>query len=140
MYLNITLTLESTGYQRLEFDRRDDIGKRLPYTPRSKVRAALRQLFLRSRERAAALKRDGYTCQECNTKQSKAKGREVSIQCHHKTPIDWEGLIDLVYERLLVNEKHLETLCVDCHKLHSDEQRAIRRGKPVRTVRHRDIP
>jgi hypothetical protein len=32
------------------------MGKKLPYTPRSKVRAALRQLWLRSRERAAALK------------------------------------------------------------------------------------
>ncbi len=74
------------------------MSKRLPNTPRSTVRAALRQLWLRSRERAAALKRDQYTCQVCGRKQSKAKGKEFDVQVHHKDGIgNWEQVIDSVY-------------------------------------------
>ena len=92
------------------------MGKKLPNTPRSRVRAALRQLWLRSRERASALKRDKYCCQKCGIKQSRAKGKEVYVEVHHKELIDWEALIDLVYERLLVNPEKLTTFCPDCHK------------------------
>lgn len=93
------------------------MGKRLPTTPRSKVRAALRQLWLRSRERAAALKRDGYTCQTCNRKQSKAKGKEFAVQVHHREGIgDWEAVITSVYQELLCDPSFLETICEDCHK------------------------
>lgn len=92
------------------------MSRKLPHTPRSRVRSALRQLWLRSRERAAALKRDGYTCQRCNVKQSKAKGREVDVTVHHKDGVAWEALIDLVYERLLVDPERLETLCRGCHE------------------------
>jgi 5-methylcytosine-specific restriction endonuclease McrA len=93
------------------------MGKKLPNTPRSKIRAALRQLWLRSRERAAALKRDGYTCQGCGRKQSKAKGKEFAVQVHHKAGvIDWEELIDLMYKSgLLCQPEGLETLCKECH-------------------------
>ena len=90
--------------------------RRLPYTPRSKVRSALRQLWLRSRERAAALRRDGYTCQRCGAKQSKARGKEIAVNVHHLDGIDWEALIDLVYERLLVPPDRLKTECVSCHE------------------------
>ncbi len=91
------------------------MGKKLPYTPRSKVRAALRQLWLRSRERAAALKREKYCCQLCGIKQSKAKGREVKVQVHHLDGIDWEWILDKVYEKLLCNPDRLEVLCKKCH-------------------------
>lgn len=97
------------------------MGKRLPNTPRSKVRAALRQLWLRSRERAACLKRDGYICQVCNKKQSKSKGKEIAVVVHHLDGIDWDELIDLVYERLLVNPDRLETLCDKCHDHHHEK-------------------
>lgn len=90
--------------------------KKKPYTPRSRIRASLRQLWLRSRERAAALKRDKYTCQKCGKKQSRKKGCEIYVQVHHKEGINWEGLIDLVAERLLQTPDKLETLCEDCHK------------------------
>lgn len=97
------------------------MGKRLPGTPRSKVRSALRQLWLRSRERVAALKRDQYSCQVCGVKQSKAKGREVSVEVHHLSPCDWEALIDLVYERLLINPDGLRVVCPKCHdKIHEE--------------------
>ena len=91
------------------------MGKKQPNTPRSRVRASLRQLWLRSRERASTLKRDAYICQTCNRKQSKAKGKEFAVVVHHKDGIDWDELIDLVYERLLVNPDRLETLCEKCH-------------------------
>ena len=89
--------------------------KRLPTTPRSRVRAALRQLWLRSRERAAALKAGGYRCAKCGAKQSRAAGKEVYVQVHHANGIDWEALIDLVYQRLLHPPGLLRVLCVDCH-------------------------
>lgn len=92
------------------------MGKRSLSTPRSKVRAALRQLFLRSRERAAAIKRDKYTCQTCGVKQSKAKGKEVSVEVHHVNGIEWEDLISIVYEMLLCDPSKLITLCKECHK------------------------
>ena len=86
-------------------------------TPRSRVRSCLRQLWLRSRERAFALKRDGYSCRMCGVKQSKAKGREVSVEVHHKEGItNWEEVIDCIYKSILCNPEHLETLCGECHK------------------------
>ena len=97
------------------------MGKRLPYTPKSQIRSALRNLFLRSREHQAVLKRDGYTCQECGAKQSKAKGREVKVQVHHEHPINWERIFDVVYEELLVAPIYMVTLCEDCHDKQRDE-------------------
>lgn len=84
-------------------------------TPRSKVKQALRQLSLRSRERAAALKRDGYICRKCGRKQSKARGKELFVEVHHKQGVEWEKLIDLVYEMLLCSPDEMETLCHECH-------------------------
>ncbi len=93
------------------------MGRKLSYTPRNRVRSALRRLFLRSRERAAALKREKYTCQKCGAKQSKAKNKEVYVECHHKKGIgNWEKVIDMIYEELLCNPNLLEILCIQCHK------------------------
>ncbi len=92
------------------------MGKRLPHTPRSKVRAALQQLWLRSRERAAALKTAGYRCEECGAKQSAAKGRVVALEVHHMNGVEWEQVIDYVYRHLLCNPADLEVLCKACHE------------------------
>jgi predicted HNH restriction endonuclease len=90
---------------------------RKPITPRSQVRAALRKVWLRSRERALALKLAGYSCQSCGAKQSKAKGREQKVEVHHKIGIaQWEKIIDSVYEGLLISPNGLEVLCPECHK------------------------
>ncbi len=89
--------------------------RRKPTTPRSQVRSALRQLWLRSRERAAAIKRDKYTCQECGVKQSKAKGREIKVEVDHLNGIVWEQMIDYIYRHLLVDPGYLETVCKGCH-------------------------
>jgi 5-methylcytosine-specific restriction endonuclease McrA len=80
------------------------------------VKAALHQLWLRSRERAEALKRDGYTCQHCGVKQSKVKGKEQKVCVHHLAGIQWEQVVDYVYRHILVEPSELETLCPDCHK------------------------
>lgn len=96
------------------------MGKRLASTPRSKVREALRRLSLRSRERQAALKRDHYTCQVCGAKQSKAKGREVAVEVHHRKPVLWDVLIDQVYEMLLCHPDDMVTLCKECHQRETD--------------------
>lgn len=93
------------------------MGKRLLGTPRSKVRNALRMLFLRSRERAAALKRDNYSCCRCDVKQSKAKGREIGVEVHHLQGVgNWDLIIDAIYSQLLCDPAHMQTLCKDCHK------------------------
>lgn len=85
-------------------------------TPRGKVRAALRQLFLRSRERAAALKASGHCCEACGVKASKAEGREVAIEVHHREGVaNWEQLIDMVYAELLCDPELLRVLCKSCH-------------------------
>ena len=92
------------------------MGKRLKSTPRGKVRAAIRQLWLHSRERAEALKRDGYTCQICGVKQSQAMGREQKVEVHHLDGILWDNVIDYIFRHVLVDPKYLQTLCPDCHK------------------------
>ena len=96
------------------------MSRRKPYTPSSQIRSALRRVFLRSRERARTLKEQNYTCQCCGAKQSKAKGREKSVEVHHVDGVNWAGLIDLVRERLLAGE--LECLCIDCHKAETLQQ------------------
>ena len=93
------------------------MGAKKPNTPRSKVRAALRALWLRSRERAAALKREGNTCQCCGVKASTAKGREQKVEVHHiECAIPWDHLIDEVYRHLLCEPGKLAVVCPDCHK------------------------
>lgn len=93
------------------------MGARQPYTPKSQIRSALRRLFLRSRERAARLKADGYTCQLCGRKQSRAKGREVFVECHHLEGVEnWDEIFRVIYEYLLCGKDKLQTLCQSCHE------------------------
>ncbi len=98
------------------------MGKKLPHTPRSRIKNAIRQVWLRSRERAAALKREGYCCERCGIKQSRAKGKEVYVEVHHRKGIDWNGICDVVAERVLQTPDDLEVMCKDCHKKeHNDD-------------------
>lgn len=105
------------------------MGRKLPTTPRSRIKNAIRQVFLRSRERAAALKATGHRCAKCGIKASEAKGRVVKLQVHHVNGIDWDGVVDLVYERVLAGQ--MQPLCVSCH----GEQHG--RMPIERTKRHR---
>jgi hypothetical protein len=92
------------------------MGKKSRFTTNTKIRSALRQLFLRSRERGEAIKRDKYTC-SCGAKQSRAKGREVYVEVHHKENIlNWDKLFEAVRKYLLCHPDELETKCKECHK------------------------
>lgn len=97
------------------------MGRRLPTTPRSRVRSALRRLSLRCRERQTALKAAKYTCVRCGAKQSRARGHEVSVEAHHRWGIKWEEMIDFVFSRLFQTPADYEILCKTCHEV--EEQR-----------------
>lgn len=85
-------------------------------TQRSQIKSALRLLWLRSRERAEALKLYSYSCNNCHVKQSKAKGKEQRVEVHHKEGIgNWDKVIDVIMEELLCDPTKLEVLCPECH-------------------------
>jgi 5-methylcytosine-specific restriction endonuclease McrA len=92
------------------------MGKKLPYTPTSRIRSSIRQLWLRSRERSSAIRREHNTCQRCGNKGSIAKGREVPIEVHHINGIEWEEVIKYIRDKVLVDPEGLEVLCKECHK------------------------
>jgi predicted HNH restriction endonuclease len=92
------------------------MGKRVPYTPTSRIKNDLRRLWLRSRERAAAVKREANTCQRCGAKGSVAKGREVKIEVHHKEGIRWDEIIQFIRLELLIDPEGLAVFCKECHK------------------------
>jgi len=94
------------------------MAKKSPYTTNTQIRSALRRLFLRSREHGQALKNAGYCCEICGQKQSRAKGKEVYVQVHHKAEggVNWDGLFDEIRKRLLHKPEGYKVLCKECHK------------------------
>lgn len=85
-------------------------------TPRHRIKSWLRRMWLMSKERSEALKRDNYTCQKCGVKKSAAKGKEQSVEVHHKKGINvWDNIIDLIQKELLCDPEDLITLCPLCH-------------------------
>ncbi|MFA5323499.1 MAG: hypothetical protein WC373_12585 [Smithella sp.] len=90
------------------------MGKRLPTTPRSRIKSALRMVWI---------KIAGNTCSSCGRKGSVAKGREVKIEVHHKDGIFWDGLVDEIIKRMLPDPSKLEVLCKDCHGLHHEKEK-----------------
>ena len=90
------------------------VARKKPSTPRSRVKNAIRQVWLRSRERAKVLKDYDNRCADCGIKKSVAKGKEVKLEVHHEPPINWDGIVDLIFERVL-NVPQLP-LCKKCHK------------------------
>jgi predicted HNH restriction endonuclease len=86
-------------------------------TPRSRIRSALRQLWLRSRERGIKISQAKYTCERCGVKQSKKKGFEQKVEVHHKKGIgNWDMVMDVVQKEILCSPDDLEVLCPECHK------------------------
>ena len=98
------------------------MGKKLPTTPKSRIVSTLRVLWLRSRERAAVIRRDGNTCQECGVKGSKRKGHEVKIEVHHLNGVSWPKMVEYIQRHLLVSPDDMQCLCKECHKKISEEQ------------------
>jgi predicted HNH restriction endonuclease len=98
------------------------MSRRLPHTPSSQIRTAMRRLWLRSRERAAALKATGYCCAECGKKQSRAKGRECSLEVHHIYGVtNWAEIEAAIRRYLLVSPDELVPLCKACHQAKHNE-------------------
>lgn len=86
-------------------------------TKRAQIKSVLRRLWMMSKERSEALKRDNYSCCRCHVKKSSKKGFEQKVEVHHKDGIDnWDEIIQLIRDKLLINIDFLETLCPDCHK------------------------
>ena len=83
---------------------------------KTRIRNALRRVWLQSPERAAALRATGYRCSDCGVKQSVAKGREVKLQVHHIDEIDWDRVNAHESDQLLPDVSRLAALCKDCHK------------------------
>lgn len=95
--------------------------RKRPYTPASRIRQALRLLWLRSRERAEALKNTKHCCSVCGVKASQAKGREVKLEVHHVDGCDWDGVIDMIRTRILQTPDRLAPVCKPCHdSLHAN--------------------
>ncbi|MFQ5687457.1 MAG: hypothetical protein ACE5GV_12450 [Candidatus Scalindua sp.] len=98
------------------------MGKKKPWTPQSRIKSSLRRLWLYSRERTAAKKRDKNKCVRC--------GSADKVEVHHKNGIEWKNIIDYIYEHLLVNPELLECLCGNCHKeKHAHKEKDKRAGK-----------
>jgi 5-methylcytosine-specific restriction endonuclease McrA len=82
---------------------------RKPVTPPSRIRSVLRRaIWLYSRERAEALKRDGRKCRACGSKEQ--------LEVHHLDGSGIDEIIELIYKMLLCNPDRLITLCSTCHK------------------------
>ena len=89
--------------------------RKQPNTPRSRIRSTLRQLWMRSRERAAALKRSGNSCELCGELSDKRKGGTAKLEVHHLDGIEWNNILDYVERHILVDPAKLEVLCKCCH-------------------------
>jgi predicted HNH restriction endonuclease len=103
-------------------------------TPRSRITSALRQLWLRSRERARALKDAEYKCRDCGIKQSTAKDREVKLQVHHDPPIDWAGIVDWVFKILLNANQY--PLCNSCHESKHEDIKSMKKHVKIYLKHH----
>ncbi len=97
------------------------MSRKLESTPRSRVKNALRMLWLRSKERAACVKAQHNTCQACGVKGSQARGREVKISVHHLDGCNWDGVVDSVFRAVLHHPSRLQCLCEKCHNTKHQE-------------------
>ena len=101
------------------------MGKKLPYTPKSGIVRYIRMCFLRSRERLKVLKEAKYTCCQCHRKQSRAKGKEVKVEVHHKAIINWDKIVEYIRKEVL--DRPMEVLCKECHKEETRKQNEMKR-------------
>ena len=85
-------------------------------TPDAPLRSWLRRIWMKCNEKAYANKREGYCCEHCGAKNSRAKGKEVRVIIHHKKLINWDKIFRVLRRELLVSPDQLTALCDDCHK------------------------
>lgn len=99
--------------------------RRLPVTPNSQIRAALRMLSLRCREIAQAKKEQNNTCQICGRKGSVSKDHPCKTNMHHRNGIRWAEMLACIRKELLQTPADYVCMCDTCHiKHHKDEMEA----------------
>ncbi len=97
--------------------------KKSDITTKAWLTSGLRRMWMKSKERYAAIKRDNATCVKCGRKRSVAKGREVKINVHHKSgKIDWDAIVEVLKRELFVPVEELEVECVECHKKEKENE------------------
>ena len=104
------------------------MSKKLPYTPASIIARWIRRGWLTSRERAKVLKDANYTC-TCGAKQSRAKGKVVKVEVHHKKPINWAKIVEFIRKEVL--DKPQECMCKSCHKKETAKQVEARKNNKL---------
>ena len=89
-------------------------------TPNSRITQALRQLWLRSKERGECLKQYNYTCNRCKRKKTTKQDFDPNtqtqkIEVHHKEGVlNWDEMHTAIRKYLLVSPDKLECLCKEC--------------------------
>lgn len=101
------------------------MGKKLPYTPASRIMSGVRRVWGHSRERLKVLKKAKYTCCQCGSKQSRAKGKEVYVEVHHLNKINREKIVKVIREEML--DVPQIVLCKSCHKIETEREKAERK-------------
>ena len=92
--------------------------KKKPPALKSRIRSALRRVWLYSPEYRDAKRYYNNTCAECGRKGTAAKGREVKTQLHHIGGMpELPGLIDEIIRVMYPPVEGYEVLCKECHKL-----------------------
>ena len=89
-----------------------------PITPMTTIRAALRLLDLRSRERQHAMYLANRTCVWCD----KHASSKVKLNAHHRRPPNWKRIETVIREELLQTSHDYDILCEECHTTHHREE------------------
>ena len=85
-------------------------------TSDAQIKSWLHRMWLSSVERRTALKNAGYRCEECDAKQTMAKGQELKLDVHHKHGhVNWQKIFEVIRAELLVPAEELSPLCPPCH-------------------------
>jgi hypothetical protein len=87
----------------------------LKRTPKEHIVHAVRKMWLRSRERYAALKKADNKCFNCG---------EIPVEVHHCRPIDWERIDTVIREEILNTQ--LLVVCRECHKILTETETNFR--------------
>jgi hypothetical protein len=91
-------------------------------TPRSQVKSGMRNIWMRSRERGTAMKLAKRACSCCGAKKVVATP-DVRLEVYHDNGINWDGVVDLFFERVLQRPEDYTVLCKECHlEEHKEEK------------------
>ena len=104
-------------------------------TSHAMIKAALRRyVWLRSPERSAALRSTHNHCEDCDSRFTRAKGKEVLPNVHHLQPIEkqthngitYADAIEVIRHILTPDPSRLAALCKGCHLARHEAERAAK--------------